>query len=94
MSSHPDSKRKKSQKPPRRYWQAAERFVDLRLSHWIQIVLTIALLIVAASQALIYFRQAKIMGRQTALMNGQLEEIGDRPVRRIKPLLSCETKLA
>jgi len=49
-------------------WKAAPRFFDMRFSHWIQALLAAALLVVAGTQAWIYFNQANIM-------RGQLNEM-------------------
>jgi hypothetical protein len=63
-----------STKPPRRYWKAAESFFDLKLSHWIQIILTVGLIGVAFLQALIYRGQAKIMATQSTILNDQAKD--------------------
>jgi hypothetical protein len=47
----------------------------MRLSHWIQCLLAVALLVVAATQAKIYFRQADIMRDQANIMRNQLDEM-------------------
>jgi hypothetical protein len=64
MIRNPNTQTKKSDKPPKRYWKATESFIDLKFSHYVQIVLTVALLGVAATQAWVYFKQAKIMRGQ------------------------------
>jgi len=64
MIPNPNAETEKSRKPPKRYWQATEPFVDLKLSHLVQIVLTAALIGVAGTQAWVYFRQANIMRGQ------------------------------
>lgn len=68
VMSDPAPQREKSSKPPRRYWNAVEPFFDLRLSHWVQGFLALALLAVAAVQAAIYFTQAGIMRDQLTEM--------------------------
>ena len=54
-------------KPPKRHWNATEPFIDMRASHWAEVVLTIALLAVGIGQLFVYFRQASIMEKQTAI---------------------------
>ena len=61
-----------TRKPPGRYWFAEEPFFDLKASHWVEILLTLALLTVGGSQAYIYWRQAEIMGTQTSVYKSQL----------------------
>jgi hypothetical protein len=51
-------------KPPRRAWKAEEPFIDFKASHWVEIFLTAALLLVGATQAYIYSQQASIMQQQ------------------------------
>jgi hypothetical protein len=51
-------------KTPKRCWNTSEPFADLRLSHWVEIFFTIALLAVAICQAWVYLRQARIMDKQ------------------------------
>ncbi len=51
-------------KPPRRYWKATEPFCDLKLSHWVTIGLTVALVVV-------YLLQANIMRWQLGEMEFQ-----------------------
>ncbi len=65
----------KAAKPPRNKWRASESFFDLKLSHWIEILLTAALVYVGTSQLLVYRRQAKIMGTQAIISKGQLDEM-------------------
>jgi hypothetical protein len=65
----------KSDKPPRSKWRASESFFDLKLSHWIAILLTAALVYVGTSQLLVYRRQAKIMGTQANIATDQLSEM-------------------
>jgi hypothetical protein len=45
-------------RPPRRYWKASVR------PHWIEVILTIALIVVGGFQVGIYLRQASIMDKQ------------------------------
>jgi hypothetical protein len=74
MASDPKSESQEPQKPPRRYWNASEPFFDLKLSHWVQILLTVLLIGVAWSQARIYMRQAKIMRTQSVIMDDTLKQ--------------------
>ena len=55
-----------SAKPPRRRWEATESFFDLKLSHWVEIALTAALVGIGIGQLIIYSRQATIMATQRA----------------------------
>ena len=59
---------------PRRHWKAAEPFIDLRLSHWVEIILTAALIFVGVSQLLVYRRQADIMDKQAEISAKLLTE--------------------
>lgn len=57
---------------PRRHWYAREAFIDLRLSHWVQIFLTLALIFVGASQLAVYWRQpgiSEVANEQNAVIN-------------------------
>lgn len=65
----------KATKPPRSKWRASKSFFDLKLSHWIEILLTAALVYVGTSQLLVYRRQAKIMGVQAHIAKDQLDEM-------------------
>src|ERR1700734_3359081 len=55
-------------KPPRRHWQAREPFFDLKFSHWVEIILTVALVFVGISQLFVYSNQALIMRGQLSVM--------------------------
>ena len=70
MSGEQESQRKKPNKPPSPDWKATKPFFDMRLSHWIQGFLALALLSVAIVQAAIYFTQAGIMRDQLTEMRG------------------------
>jgi hypothetical protein len=63
-------------KPPKRFWNGSDPFVDLRLSHWVEIALTIALLGVGYLQWTVYRRQAGIMDTQTKIA-GNVSVISD-----------------
>jgi hypothetical protein len=52
--------------PPRRY-QPKEPFCDMRASHWVEIILTLALFGVGISQLLVYSRQAELMATQAQI---------------------------
>jgi hypothetical protein len=58
-------------KAPRRHWEATESFCDLKLSHWVEIFLTFALLLVGISQLVVYWRQAGIMKQQAVISRQQ-----------------------
>lgn len=60
-------------KPPRRHWKATEPFFDLKLSHWIGIILTAALVGVGVGQIIIYAREARIMQTQDDIAAKQTE---------------------
>jgi hypothetical protein len=45
-----------------------DRFVDLKLSHWVEIFLTVALVVIAYLQYAVYNRQAGIMEAQDQTM--------------------------
>ena len=60
-------------KPPRRHWKATEPFIDLKASHWVEILLTIALIGVGLSQIYVYWRQAGIMKTQAEIAARQNE---------------------
>ncbi|QBR71584.1 hypothetical protein CU048_10170 [Beijerinckiaceae bacterium] len=59
-------------KLPKCYWKATESFYDLKLSHWVEMALTIALLFVGIAQFTVYKRQASIMDEQTKISARQL----------------------
>jgi hypothetical protein len=59
-------------KPPKRFWNASEPFFDLRLSHWIEVLLTVALIGVGVGQIMIYLHQAIIMDTQANIASRQL----------------------
>ena len=67
-------------KPPKRFWNASEPFVDLRLSHWVEI----ALVGVGYLQWTVYRRQAGLMDTQTkiagdaATISGRQADIADK----------------
>lgn len=58
--------------PPASNWKAAFPFYDLKLSHWVEIALTLALVFVALSQLVVYQRQTGIMGHQAQISQNQL----------------------
>ena len=59
----------------RRHWKAGQpSFLNLALSTWIEIALTVLLIGVAASQARIYQQQAGIMDTQAKIMKDTLEQ--------------------
>jgi len=62
---------KKNDKPPSRYWYPTKPFYDLRFSHWVEILFSISLLVVAVSQLSIYSRQAGIMSTQANIADQQ-----------------------
>jgi hypothetical protein len=59
---------------------ASEPFVDLRLSHLLEVLLTVSLLVVAICQAWVYSRQAEIMDKQ-ANISAQQANIMQAQVR-------------
>jgi hypothetical protein len=61
-----------AKKPPQGDWDASTPFNDLRLSHWVQVFLTLALIGVGLSQVIVYLRQADIMNTQADISNRQL----------------------
>ena len=65
-SAKPESKA--PEKPPKRRWQATQPFHDLKLSHWVQIALTAALIFVGVSQLYVYVNQATVMHGQLSVM--------------------------
>ncbi len=69
--SEPEPAPQPRSKPPKRYWHASEPFVDLKLSHWVEIVLTVALVFVGVSQLVVYTYQAGIMRKQLNEMQAQ-----------------------
>lgn len=60
----------RNDKPPSRYWEAArkELWFDLKFSHYVEIILTAALVGIAYFQYTVYNRQAKIMETQTRIL--------------------------
>jgi hypothetical protein len=62
--SSPELRGQGNGKPPRRHWEAKEPFFDLKLSHWVQIALTVVLGGIAYLQYTVYTRQAGIMQTQ------------------------------
>ncbi|SRR6266404_1934759 len=92
MAGGPDSEGTKPQKPPRRRWNASEPFLDLKLSHWVEIFLTIALIVVAAFQARIYMRQAKIMSTQSIIMDNTLKQTTIATTAATKQATAAETQ--
>jgi hypothetical protein len=72
---------------PKKDWRASEGFVDLKLSHWIQILLTLALVSVGLAQVFVYLRQAHIMRAQTDIGGRQVdimrEQIGEMRQQRL-----------
>jgi hypothetical protein len=58
-------------KPPEQYWNASEPFMDFKASHWVELLLTIALIGVGLSQLFVYWRQAKIMDKQAQISSDQ-----------------------
>src|ERR1700722_13359702 len=83
-----DAQEETPNKPPRRHWYASHlRFFDLRLSHWVQIVLTIGLVALAVAQWVVYNRQAKIMSVQTNLSSqyNHFTAISQRPFISLSP---------
>jgi hypothetical protein len=59
-----------SDTPPKRNWEATrkERFFDLKFSHYVEIILTFALVGIAYFQYTVYERQAVIMDLQTKIL--------------------------
>lgn len=72
--SETDPNQGQNHKPPKRNWEAARKecFFDLKLSHCIEIVLTVALVGIAYFQYEVYKRQAKIMETQTGILRAQI----------------------
>jgi hypothetical protein len=70
-SNTPETKPPASAKPPRNRWQASEPFVDFKASHWVEIALTLAIVLVGLLQLGVYTRQAKIMRDQTNISTAQ-----------------------
>jgi hypothetical protein len=70
-------------KPPDRHWEAVpkERFIDLKFSHYVEIILTLALVGIAYLQYTVYQRQTVIMDEQARISTRQLNamEIDKRP---------------
>jgi hypothetical protein len=62
-------------KAPKRHWEATrkEHFFDLKFSHYIEIILTAALVGIAYFQYTVYTRQAGIMDTQTAILSRQTD---------------------
>jgi hypothetical protein len=73
----PEPEPEKNAKPPKRHWEAAESFFDLKASHWVQIVLTIVLGCIAFAQYTVYNRQAGIMDKQADIATKQ-NDIAER----------------
>jgi hypothetical protein len=71
MPEEPNPQREQQQKPPRRHWHAAHRRISL--SQAINIGLTVALVLAAASQIFVYLRQAHIMKVQATISDRQLK---------------------
>jgi hypothetical protein len=63
----------RSDKPPKSNWEATQkdRFLDLKLSHYIEILLTLALVGIACLQYVVYRRQAGIMQTQADIADRQ-----------------------
>jgi hypothetical protein len=61
MFGQPNPTEDKQEKPPRRYWYATYRFVDIRLSHIIEFLLALALFAAAVTQIFVYLKQARTM---------------------------------
>ncbi len=61
-------------KLPKRHWEAArkERFFDLKVSHCVEIILTLALVGIGCLQYTVYARQAVIMQTQVDIMDAEL----------------------
>jgi hypothetical protein len=62
------------EEPPERQRPARERFWDFKASHWVEVVLTLALVVVGALQYSVYNRQARIMETQTDISGRQLTD--------------------
>jgi len=73
-SGNPEPHKQETAKPPKRNWQATEPFCDLKLSHWVGILLTAALVVVGISQFVVYLRQASIMREQASISARQIED--------------------
>ncbi len=71
--SNPEPESDMSEEPHKNNRQAAKGFVDLRLSHWVEIFLTLALVFVGIEQLRAYLRQAHIMAGQARIMEKQTE---------------------
>src|SRR4051794_433765 len=68
MSGDQNAQDDSGQKPPRRDWYPFYRgFYDLQFSHYVQIALTIALIILAGMQWVVISRQTRIMATQAHL---------------------------
>jgi hypothetical protein len=78
MSGDPHPQRNKADKPPRKFWEAAHPFIDLRLSHIVTVFLTAGLLFVALAQAIVYIRQAHIMKAQADIASRQWQVMQDQ----------------
>ena len=72
-SGTPEPEQRTTTKPPKRYWQASEPFFDFRASHWVEIILTAAIVVVGLLQFGVYTRQAKIMKDQATLAGIQAD---------------------
>ena len=69
--SDPQPSEQQSAEPPRRHCKATESFFDLKLSHWVEIGLTAALVGIGVGQLIIYSRQANIMATLANLADDQ-----------------------
>jgi hypothetical protein len=72
-------------KPPKPNWEAVrtERFIDLKFSHYIEIILTIALVGIAYLQYSVYARQAAMMDTQTRIL-----KVDKRPWIKVTPTVA------
>jgi len=66
-NDQPSGEPSTSQQPPQR----RERFWDLKASHWVEVFLTIVLIVFAGLQYCVYTRQAGIMDQQTAIARAE-----------------------
>lgn len=71
--TEPDDRR--TDKPPKRNWEAVrnEKWFDLKLSHFIEVVLTAVLVWIGYLQYTVYSRQAAIMDKQANIALSQNE---------------------
>jgi hypothetical protein len=63
----PETQPRNGQQPLER----RERFWDLKASHWVEVFLTVVLIVVGYLQYLVYSRQAGIMEQQTAISEAE-----------------------